>query len=274
MIFLVGGRGRLGRALAAAYPASNVIVLERSVYEGWSRSGASEQVARFFESRGAEGATILVTAGLLDPRLPREDLLAVNFELPKNIIEGACNLGARVASFGTVMEGLLAAQNPYVHSKTLLGDYVDGVASASCPAVHLRIHTLFGAGEPSPFMFLGQMLDALRRNSPFSMTSGSQLREYHHVQDDARAIRAITDSQSHGVLDVSHGQPVSLREIAVSVFQAFGKDDMLHIGGLPEPLEENYRQIFNRPAVLDDVDFRETLPAIVDYMKKLYREAA
>ena len=44
--YLIGGGGRLGRAIAAEYAESNLVLMNRAVYEGWSQDGAADQVSR------------------------------------------------------------------------------------------------------------------------------------------------------------------------------------------------------------------------------------
>lgn len=268
--YLIGARGRLGQAIADEYGDSEIVSLDRSIYEDWSRPDAPDLVSRYFDKRSKEGATVFVASGLLDPKLSQEDLLRVNYHLPKNLIDGAAKLGIKVITFGTVMEGLLQSKNPYIQSKTALGEYVSAAAAAGRPAIHLQIHTLYGLGQPSPFMFLGQMLSAIRANEPFKMTSGRQLREYHHLTDEAKAIRQIACSAQPGVLNLSHGKPLSLRIIAESVFQAFGKGDLLRVGALPEPPDENYEKVLKPTEIVRHVAFRDSLPAIVQYMQECH----
>jgi hypothetical protein len=117
-------------------------------------------------------------------------------------------------------------------------------------------------------MFLGQMLTAIRNNAPFKMTSGRQLREYHHLVDEAKAIRRIANAAAPGVLNVSHGKALRLRAIAGSVFQALEKGDLLRVGALPEPPEENYEIVLKPADILRQVAFRDPLPAIVQYMQE------
>jgi nucleoside-diphosphate-sugar epimerase len=136
-------------------------------------------------------------------------------------------------------------------------------------ATHLQLHTLYGAGQPDSFMFLGQILMSVRNNLPFKMTSGRQMREYHHLADEVRAIRQIAGSARTGVMDVSHGHPLRLRMIAEEVFQAFAKSELLRVGALPEPPEENYEKIFKRSEFLQQISFRDSLPSIVQYMREL-----
>jgi nucleoside-diphosphate-sugar epimerase len=267
MKFVIGGRGRLGQAIAREYPAADALCLDRAVYEGWWEAGAQDKVARFFAPWAGSSSTVFVTSGLLDPKLAPAEHQKVNYELPRNVIAGAASLGLKVVTFGTVMESLLAQHNPYIQSKAALGRHVADLAMAGQPVTHVRVHTLFGVGAPSPFMFLGQILTALGQRTPFNMTLGKQLREYHHVDDEARAIRALDAAEVRGVFDLSHGDPVSLRELATTVFAAFGAADLLHVGALPEPLEENYSTVFARHPLLGPQAYRPALPAIVDYLK-------
>jgi nucleoside-diphosphate-sugar epimerase len=263
--YLIGSRGRLGRAIARQYADTRIMALDRSAYSDWHKSDAVDRISRYFD-RSGEGGTIFVASGILDPRAPRDELFDINYHLPRNLIQGAARLGIKVVTFGTVMESLFDLGNPYVQSKRQLGDYVDQVAGNATPALHLRIHTLYGEGEPSPFMFLGQMLAAISSGASFQMTAGRQLREYHHLADEARAIRQITECATVGVMSLSHGQPVTLKAIAVAVFEAFGIIQSLQIGALPEPLEENYGKIFEPTAILRTIKFRHAIQGIVEYM--------
>jgi len=271
--YLIGSQGRLGRAICSDFASDDIVCLERSIYKGWSLSSTVDQVSKYFESLTGGDTTILIASGLLDPMLSKDDLFSVNYTLPKNIIDGAAKLGIRVITFGTVMEGLLMSKNGYVQSKTLLNEYVQSMAEKKNPVVHVQLHTLYGIDQPSPFMFLGKILSVLGNNTVFKMTSGRQLREYHHFLDDAKVIRAIADSQVTGVVNLSHGEPVTLKNIAQNVFAAFDKSHLLRIGAMPEPPDENYDKIFQKTGTARQKCFRNSLPAIVDYMKNCYISA-
>ena len=272
--YLIGSKGRLGQAIFKTFSDDEVVCLDRSVYNDWSYSGATDKILKYFGSVNKTNSTVLVASGLLDANVSNENLISLNYRLPKNIIDGATKLGLRVITFGTVMEGLLTSKNSYVQSKMLLNEYVQSLTAINSHALHIQLHTLYGLGEPSPFMFLGQILSALKNNTAFKMTSGCQLREYHHFLDDAEAIRKIADLQTTGVVNLSHGKPVSLKEIAQQVFSAFGNNHLLKMGALPEPSEENYDKIFLKSDIVSNISFRDSLPAIVNYMKTCYSSKA
>jgi nucleoside-diphosphate-sugar epimerase len=266
MIFVVGGSGRLGQAIARQHASSPVTLLPRAVYERWGEPGAQREIAQYFASWAGSGATIYVTSGLLDPRMSPHEHARVNVALPLNIVEGAAPLGLKVRTFGTVMESLAATQNPYVESKAELGRRMAAAADSGLPVAHLRIHTLYGGDAPASFMFLGQVASALRARQPFRMTLGRQLREYHHVDDDAAALARLEAAGLHGVLDLSHGAPLSLRELAEHVFGAFGAPQLLELGALPEPARDNFEAVLARPAALAQVSFRDARNGVVEYL--------
>ncbi|MEJ8847064.1 NAD(P)-dependent oxidoreductase [Variovorax rhizosphaerae] len=268
MIYVIGGRGRLGRAIEASCPRGEVVVLDRATYQDWWRDDAGASITRFF--RNAEpGSSVFVTAGLLDPAVSEAEHTRVNFQLPAHIIESACQLGLRVITFGTVMERLVEHPNPYVASKAALGRFVADQAATGRPVTHLQIHTLYGGGEPAPFMFLGQLYGALREGTPFEMSPGRQLREYHHIDDDVAALSAMLNAGAIGVVHLSHGEPCSLRELAQHIFAALGQPELLRLGVRPEPAQDNYSTILSRSQGSEQVSFRPALEGVTDFLRAL-----
>lgn len=266
MMYVIGGRGRLGRAIVKSRPEGQVITLDREVYQNWWQSRASASISRFFEASGP-GSVVVVAAGVLDPALPRVEHQRVNVELPSRVIEGACAAGLRVVTFGTVMERLVAPRNTYIASKSELGRIVAERAAAGDAVTHLQVHTLYGGGDPAPFMFLGQLCRALRERHPFEMSPGGQLREYHHVDDDAAAVHAVLDAGIDGVLALSHGAPCTLLELATHVFNAMGRIDLLRVGARPAPPDDNYAFVLTRHPVLEHVSFRPALQGVTAYVR-------
>jgi len=266
--FFLGGRGRLARSLAAEYSDADVELLPRETYEGWGQLGACNEIETFFESRSnGNPSTIFIASGLLDPRLPSKDLELVNYFLPRNVIGAATHLGLRVVTFGTVMEAPGLTKNRYIDSKIRLANYVGDRAAQGSLVIHLRCHTHFGFARPSPFMFLGQLLESLNSNRKFMMSSGMQLREFHHLADESAAIRTILDSPRSGVFTISHARPVTLRAVAEAVLKEFGRPELLALNQLPDAPKENYSKIFSQAEEIREIKFRETIPALVDYLR-------
>ena len=267
-VYLVGGRSRLAIAIARAYKKNEVVLLNRSIYSGWSKPGAAELVSRFFEKCSDEGAIVFVTSGLLDQNVHYDDLLRINYHLPKNIIDGVRLLDIRVVTFGTVLERSLQSKNKYVESKLALSNYIRSIDISSQATTHLQLHTLFGIGQPDEFMFLGQIQSALKKNKPFFMISGRQLREYHHCDDEAKAIKRTVNSSCSGIINLSHSKPIYLNSIASSVFNAFGKSELLHSIEEAEPDNAIYEESLLKNTIIKK-GFRDPLTSIVSYMKEV-----
>jgi nucleoside-diphosphate-sugar epimerase len=268
MNFVLGSKGRLGSALVAGHDAGQVIALDRSVYANWWNEEAVDEIAHRFDKARGEGV-VYVASGIIDPRRPVEEHHQVNFLLAKNVVKGATKAGMRVVTFGTVMEKLIGekSESPYFLSKLKLGKFISGLSDHNDLALHVRIHTLYGGGRPDGFMFLGQLFDAMVRRTVFRMSSGAQLREYHHIDDEIPAILKLAAAGGSGAIDLSHGKPITLRALAEHIFSEFKCPELLSVGAISGPPSENYETSFQRTPLLTDMEFRDTLPAVVEYLR-------
>lgn len=262
MKLVLGARGRLGKALCRACDADALVTPERDTYARWWESASTGAIGAFLAAERID--TVLVAAGITDPAADVRAHERVNFELPRQVLAASAPLGIRVLTFGSIMEvlGTADAASPYVRSKRRLAACVQAHADAGARVLHLRIHTLYGGGRPSPFMFTGQMLEALRRRAPFQMSPGTQLREYHHVDDDAAAIVSLAFTAARGTLDLNHGDALPLADLARSVFDALDASSLLRIGALPAPSYERTDLRFARTAGLDAHAFRDASLAV------------
>jgi nucleoside-diphosphate-sugar epimerase len=84
-------------------------------------------------------------------------------------------------------------------------------------------------------MFLGQIFDALKKQQPFKMSGGTQLREYQRVEDIAQVILRRMGEEWSGaspVIRVGTGQPFPLLDLARPVFEKLGRAEDLQVGAL------------------------------------------
>jgi nucleoside-diphosphate-sugar epimerase len=271
MNFVLGARGRLGSAIVASTELGETIALDRSIYSHWTREGAADDVARYFEKTAGSKIRdyVFVAAGITDPSRSPEEHHSVNYFLARNVIEGAHQCGLRVMTFGSVMEVIAGegSGNSYFASKVRLGNFVREYSAKYGNALHVRIHTLFGGGPPENFMFLGQMRNALARGVRFDMSDGLQLREYHHIDDETKMIAKIIQLNARGVIELSHGSSFRLRDLAIYAFKAFNCPDKLNIGAMPRARYEKLDFSFPRSPFLGEFQFRDTFPAVVEYLR-------
>lgn len=270
-VIVLGSTGRLGQALVQQLTTKEqpVVLPSRQTYESWGEPDGYYKARQFIRTAAPRHSLLLNAAGLIDPREPLDAHLKANTRLAINAAHAITDHHGMSISFGSALERLLPREtmNSYILSKWRLGHWADGAAAIGLPVLHLQMHTLYGGGPPSPFMFLGQILAAIRDKVPFKMTSGLQLREYHHVEDEAHAIRHLAGLGFRGSVPLSHHKPVSLRQLSEAIFTAFDCENLLRIGALPTPPGENYGYVFDRLAQIEGSSFRDTISSVISWFE-------
>lgn len=105
-------------------------------------------------------------------------------------------------------------------------------AQREVSAAHARIFQLYGSAE-SPKRLVASVVDSCLRGEAALCSDGTQIRDFLHAQDVARALVALLDSDVLGPVNIGSGQPVSLREIVTLVGQLTGRSDLIRLGALP-----------------------------------------
>jgi hypothetical protein len=98
------------------------------------------------------------------------------------------------------------------------------------------------------------------------MSSGIQIREYHHIHDDCNAALDFVKRGMTGILPISHGDPVKLRDLAEYIFGYFDSRNLLEIG----KFETNEFDALS-PITLSNQDFnmmqfRDTKTGIIEWL--------
>ncbi len=216
----------------------------------------------------------IFAGGVTDPHQNFKDIYYSNIDFPQRVIAAFQNTENRFMTFGTVMEHFikLCAQNSYLNSKLKLSQWMvkhSKTSETSGLFLHIRLHTLYG-GIPKPYMFLGQIIHSIRTGTVFEMSSGEQLREYHHVDDIAASIVHLLEQSWvwAPVLEINSGEPLKLVDLAKTVFKTFGKEDLLKVGSIIRSKYENLDFKFERsPQTLLRAN-REPILGIVEWIKE------
>jgi len=271
MILLVGRNGNLSRAIQDYFSAENVHVVGSDVSSQWVASASNENMEVYLDNLKEKPNLVLYASGIIDPNAPLKDLLDINFHLPKKLEEISLKRNFKLVTFGTIMEKFdaIAASNPYIFSKRQYLDYLLQSDHSKSNALHLLIHTWYGGESLKPFMFLGQMYSAIQKREIFRMSSGNQLREYHHIHDDLNALKSLLDVDAKGVHEISHGETITLKALAEYVFSNFELSNLLQIGTLPNPEQEIFQIEYAPSGLLKAENFRKTLPGVVEYFNLL-----
>ncbi len=270
MRLIIGGSSRVAERFVAANPDEKFLFANRSDIESWLKRTDFVGFDNFVSALPAPLRAVYVFAGVTDPTSDPDELHAVNVRLPRMVLGRAARDGFAVTTYGTALEALGQTPNVYLESKRELAAIVADYAKSGVDALHVRFHTVYGAGVPQRHMFLGQMLEALVADAPFKMSSGTQLREYHHVDDLVAALAVLDETRPIPAITITHGMPVALRALAEAVFASFDRTDLLHVGAIAAPTTEVHEQSEGRTVGLDSVQFREPIAGVVDYMHAAY----
>jgi nucleoside-diphosphate-sugar epimerase len=279
---LIGNTGFLGRAIelqlrSSQNPYDSLIVPDHRALVAalLHPSGGGEVLKPLLNSKLRQD--FIFSVGLVDPHRDQVELDRINVDAPLRLLERLCKIASqqqwRLITFGTVLAGYpdLAVTNPYLRSKArLLAAWQEHSRSLPFAWIHTQMHTLYGGAKPPhEFMFTGQMLSALRSRSVFRMSSGTQVREYHHLDDIAKSVVSFLAAQGEEpfLLELSSGAPMRVRDLAYAVFDHFGARELLSIGARPNRQPEVFDSRHRRTTHL--IAYREPCAGVIAWFEAL-----
>jgi nucleoside-diphosphate-sugar epimerase len=275
---LIGHSGFLGGALASAIGvrggscAQAIGGSPRDFVKRVIAGKGDELVASLLAQGGLQDWICAV--GIVDPKADRDVIEGVNVAFPCRLHELLAREAAagtvRFVTIGSVLENQaeLSATNPYLASKFRMFDALRR-AGGRLRWNHFRLHTLYGGNKrPNPIMFAGQMFDALARGEPFKMSGGTQLREYHHVDDIAESILSfLAERDEDMAVELSAGEPLRLRDLATAVFAHFDASKLLEIGARGQPSGEVFDNLYRRSPYL--AAYRDPVRGMISWFEEM-----
>lgn len=183
---------------------------------------------------------------------------------PENLscLSGTLNLarafaavgGKRFIGVGTCAEydtsaGLLAADTPlapntlYAACKAAAAQVLDhffgadGISFAWC-----RVFYLYGEGEDERRL-VPYIRGQLEAGKEVLLTRGDQVRDFLDVKDAGRMIADVALGKQQGPVNICSGEGVTVRQLAESVADEYGRRDLLLFGAKPE-------NIFDPPRIV------------------------
>jgi len=165
------------------------------------------------------------------------DILELNTFYPIEIITALSNMGykGQFFSFGSYAEiGVTDLRTPFVEddviysnhpvhnqysvSKRLLTNFVNNAILRSGKFYHLILPTIYGEGE-NPKRLIPYLVDCHKNNTIAHLTEGSQVRQYLHVVDASKYIKAMIncDNIEPGIYNLGSLDIYSVKEIVEMV---------------------------------------------------------
>lgn len=111
------------------------------------------------------------------------------------------------------------------------------VAQSGLSAAWGRVFFLYGPHEPHQKL-VAAVTRALLRGEAARTSHGNQLRDFLYVKDVASAFVALLESNASGPVNISSGQPISLRQIIYNLAEQVGRSELLQLGAIPAPPDE------------------------------------
>jgi len=255
LILLTGGTGFVGRQvlkdLLKSRKKVRLIVRENNLTEFAGKPGIEKVITTrdlFTENvswwkEAFEGVdTVVHAAWYAEPgkylqSLKNLDCLVGTLQMAK----GAVGAGIRrLVAIGTCFEydlnyGLLTSETPLRPVTTYAGAKAATFFALSQYLLYeqmefawCRLFYLYGEGEDSRRL-VPYIHNKLSLGEIANLTSGNQVRDYMDVKEASKMIVKVALSDFQGVANVCSGVPITIRRIAESIADKYGRRDLLNL---------------------------------------------
>lgn len=270
-VFLLGASGNLGNVLAQKFNSREVIdfrPLEYKVFFDGSKLIRDEVDVLKKELSRYEKSIFVIATGATS-KLDEALAYKSNFLFPSLLIDAVINQDVKFVTLGSVNE-YSRIENSYLDSKRSLSKWIDEKGYTNY-VYRFKLHTVYGGHRADSEMFISQVVKSLKYRQTFNMSSGLQIRKYHHVQDIAQKIYLDIFSKKPGQFVLESGEYIKLVDLAKKIFAEFSAEDLLIID------EEDYlpNEVYTKVVPLCEVEYfdsRPLFPAILDWVEKLSYE--
>lgn len=260
-ILVTGGSSLLGRTVADQLIARGDSV--RCFQRRSSGSNATDIAGDIRDSRSVRTAAsdvdaIIHLAALVAPKAPWSEMVAVNVDGTRNVIDAARGCGRLVhistpsvafhdtPSVGSeALSAVYDGRDGYARSKAIAESIV--AATASGPTVIVRPHLVWGPGDTQ---LIARIIDRARAGRLVLPDGGRALIDSTYVDDAASAIVAALDHCEEGdeatsrPLVVSGGEPRPVGDLVASILDAAGLES--EVRRVPAPVAAWIGRVLDR----------------------------
>ena len=266
---VLGSTGLIGSTWKRFHTSS--VAVERSVIENWFSNKSEISLAKFFDRLPHDKEIeIHFCFGNTNSKESLNRLMEVNCKWPLGIARQALRRNFRIVTYGSALE-IFGIRNNYFDSKRAFAVELGALETKNL-WTNVNLHTLYSNSSPHPHMFLGQIYSSLKDKTQFHMSSGMQLREFHHVDDDVAIIDNALRLKYTQNLEISHGKPLKLIQVAEHLFDSFALSELLKRNNHLDNPNDNYSKIFVAKPYQDTIIHRDPLTSIQSIFAKLLKQ--
>jgi nucleoside-diphosphate-sugar epimerase len=264
---IVGANGNFSLQLQEMLQIDNPVIIDKNLYGEWENYNF-DLISKIAKSSKEYGYKYLInTVGVISKNYSADFITYWNYLFPKHLYQICHELNLTLVTLGSIHENILemCIDNPYLESKKELKQFLSKNNFKN--SVHFQFHTWYGGHNVQPEMFLGQIINSLKNKTVFNMSDGKQIREYHHVFDDATCLLNNLKNNVSGIRAISHGERLTLEEIARGIFRYFDCEDLLYLGKI-RPVQFDIRKERYLELEISKCEFRPTMKGLVKYVEK------
>jgi nucleoside-diphosphate-sugar epimerase len=268
MSFLVvGTNGNFSTQLQETARIDRSLIIDKSVYGNWENKNYTLISKITSASEVYELKYLINTVGIISKNFSNDFITYWNYLFPKHLYQICQDLNLTLVTLGSIHETVpeMCVNNPYLESKKKLEQFL--AKNNFMNSAHFQFHTWYGGRNVNYEMFLGQIINALKNKTVFKMSDGKQIREYHHISDDATCVIRNLEKEIRGSYGISHGEKLSLEEIARKLFTHFGSESLLNLNSSISPKFE-IRKETDLNLDISEARFRPTMEGLIDYVEK------
>lgn len=136
-----------------------------------------------------------------------------------------------------------------------------------------RVFFPYGPDEASERL-VASVARALIAGDHAETTAGTQVRDFIHADDVAKAFAALVSSDATGPVNIGTGQGVTIREIVEALAAAAGRPELLRVGSIPMRPDDppvvvaNARRLTHEVGYTPVISLAEGLAGVVDSLRR------
>ncbi|NOE20696.1 NAD-dependent epimerase/dehydratase family protein [Ruegeria atlantica] len=146
--------------------------------------------------------------------------------------------------------------------RTLYGAAKAGAGLALCASQQTlglslawaRIFFVYGPDEP-PGRLFGDLISNLKAGQPVDCTDGLQERDFLHVDDLARALLRVLESDLTGPVNVASGTATPVRDLIAKVANQMHRPDLIRLGTITRAADDPPRLAADVTRLRDETGF-------------------
>jgi nucleoside-diphosphate-sugar epimerase len=151
----------------------------------------------------------------------------------------------------------------YGAAKAALAADLDGLASVSNVSVAwARLFFLYGPHE-HPARLVPSVTRAMLEGNPATCSAGDQRRDFLHVQDAARALVRLLESDVRGAVNIGSGTATPVQEVTTTLGAITGRADLLRPGARSASLDEPPLLVADTARLRHEVGWTPQIPLTV-----------